>query len=261
MKNNSDIMEVSLWNIQGDRISSVKYRNISTYLVNRNIFSMLRDKSNILLKSSESKYLILISAVKKEGLITGYISQTLNPVFFTKILDFLNINDNLFYIKNTDNELVLDNYPAYQFINNEQSYSYLFYRKLTRAREENLAIAIDKVSYSLGVIIEENNAAGQLISLTSLTIIIILSLLLTNFIWNNTVHLLSSFRGNEKEIFAATPVKSEPGPMPSVRVTQRAVHTEDESFEDSIDREIEKLKKRAFVHDNQVLVADSFVHK
>jgi hypothetical protein len=192
----------------------------------------------------------MISAIKNNDNKIGYISQTLNPVFFTKILDFLNIKENLFYIRNADSDIVLDNYASYQFINNRKSsFSYMLYDKLTSSKEENLTISIDNVDYSLGVIVENNNAAGAAFSFLGLMLIVYLAIVLANVIWSNSATLLDDIK---VKIFRSRKSLHSQG---SVKPTISS------KIQAEIDKELDKLKNRSIKTIKNEFYADSFISK
>ena len=187
LKNNLDIAEVSLYSSKGEKLTSVKYRSVKNYLISKKLIDRLHRQDNVLVKNGANKQLVLISAIRNNKTLMGVVTQTLNPVFFTKILDFLNINDNLFYIKNPDNELVIDNYSAYAYLNeSKMSFPYLFYRKLTKSRESMLSLNIDNVNYAIGVIIDENNLLGNMLAFLFFIAVIYIGIFFVSIMWKNS---------------------------------------------------------------------------
>lgn len=243
LQGNLDLMEISLYNPQGAKLHSVRYRTAGDYLLSPKVIEQLRIKDNILLKHSASPNLVLVSAVKKEGQLIGLVSQTLNPVFFTKILDFLNINQRLFYIKNNDQELVVDNYGAYQHLTQRlNSFSYQFYRKLTTSRESNMILKIDNVDYAIGVIIEENNMAGNILSLLALTLVVYLGIFLMSLIWRHSA-AIRSWAGSlspKRKPSQGIEFAEAAAPAPVDARAQSSVLPGE--VQDEIDRELEKLR-------------------
>ncbi len=180
--NNKDLLEISLFKTDGKKLSTVKYHNIQEYILHPNILKTLENKDNLLIKSKSKKHLIVISKVKKNNQTTILISQTLDNSFFTKILDYLEINQDLFYLKNTNNEMIIDNYEAYEFIRNKQySIPFLLYQKLTSVSNQSIKLKIKNTEYTLGAIIEKNNSLGNLLAILSLFFFFYLAMLLFNF--------------------------------------------------------------------------------
>ena len=181
--NHKDLLEVSLFKTDGKKLATVKYQNIQEYLLHPNILKTLENKNSLLIKSKSKKHLIVISKVKENNQTTIFISQTLDNSFFTKILDYLEINQDLFYLKNINNEVIVDNYEAYEFIRNKQySIPFLLYQKLTSVSNQSIKLKIKNTEYTLGAIIEKNNSLGNLLAILSLFFFFYLALLLFNFI-------------------------------------------------------------------------------
>lgn len=195
IRNNLDILEVSLYKSDGEKLSSVKYKNIPGYTISKKIIEKLQLQDNIFIKNSVNQNLVLISAIKDRSVpkssdesseIIGIISQTINPVFFIKILDFLNINDELFYIKSPDDEYIVDNYSAYQFIQNKGlSFPYLFYQKLSQTKESKLTLNVNEVNFAIGVIVRENNMAGNFVAFICFLLLFYLGFVLVQFAWKH----------------------------------------------------------------------------
>ncbi len=189
IKNNLDILEVSLYNVNGEKLTSVKYRSVPEYLISEKIIIKLKNEDNIFIKNPANQNLILISAIRDQSQankskVIGLVSQTINPIFFSKILDFLSINDELFYIKSPDDEYIVDNYSSYQFIQNKSSsIPYLIYQKLSRSKESKLKLNVDKVNFSIGVIIRENNTAGNIAAFIAFILLLYLGFAIIQLIW------------------------------------------------------------------------------
>jgi len=190
LQDNLDVMEVSVWTRDGVRISSMRYKSAPEYLISPNLLARLDQRDNVLIKHSSSPNLVLVSAIRRKGKVVGAVSQTLSPLFFTKILDFLGVNQHVFYLRNREGDLVVDNYGASQFVaRRESGPSYAFYRKFTTAKETSLTLKIDQVDYDLGVIVEKNNLAGHLLALGLLMLCIYLALLLVQLLWKHVGRL------------------------------------------------------------------------
>ena len=187
IKGNLDILEVTLYNLDGEKLSSVKYRSVPEYLISQKIINKLKTEDNIFIKNPANQNLILISLVRdqnKNGKVIGFVSQTINPIFFTKILDFLSINDELFYIKSPDDEYIVDNYSAYQFIQNKKSsFSHRIYQKLSQSKESSLKLNVDKVHFSIGVIVRENNTVGNTAAFLCFLFLLYLGFSIVQLIW------------------------------------------------------------------------------
>ena len=197
LRENLDVLEISLYHPHGERLSTFKYKRVQPYLLSPKVFKRLETHDNILLRNNQSKNLVLVSTIRRNGKSIGIISQTIDVVFFTKILDFLNINNQLFYIKNPDEELIVDNYAAYQYLHDKElSFPYLFYKKLTSPREMNLMINVDDVHYSLGVIIHENNMAGHIAAFLTLIFFIYLGMIIAGLIRRHAYVFLSYVKGS-----------------------------------------------------------------
>ncbi|HMB00588.1 MAG TPA: hypothetical protein VKS21_06340 [Spirochaetota bacterium] len=245
---NKDILEISIYNIKGDKLSSMRYRNIPAYKLNQSIIPKLKKKDNLLVKDSTTGNMIIVSAIKRRNALTGFITQTLNPVFFTKILDFLDIKENLFYIKNYRDELVLDNYNAYQYINNKKhSVPFMLYNKLTSSSSKNIKLNIDNVNYALGMIIEDNNMAGNLLAVFFIFIIVYMAILLINIGWKNIAQLIF-LKKNHKEY----------GQQPDNKPEEKKGNISNTMI-DEIDKEITKLQKEGFKNEEDEIYADTFI--
>lgn len=192
LQDNLDVMEISLWGLDGQKMAGIRYKQAPEYTLAPQILNRLDNKDNVLLRHSASANLVLVSAVRNKGRVVGAVSQTLNPIFFTKILDFLGVNQKIFYLRNREGDLVVDNYGAYQHLGRKlDSASFTFYRKFTTAKESNLSLKIDNVDYDLGVILEKNNLAGHLLAFLALLACVYLSLLAVQTL---SKHLAKLFR-------------------------------------------------------------------
>lgn len=195
LADNLDVMEISLWSVDGQKQAGVRYKQAQEYALAPQVLARLDQKDNILLKHSASANLVLVSAVRHKGKVVGAVSQTLNPVFFTKILDFLGVNQKIFYLRNREGDLVVDNYGAFQHaVKKMEGGSFTFYRKFTTAKESNLTLKIDNVDFDLGVILEKNTVAGNLLALLALLACVYLALLAVQILVKHSVKLVREFR-------------------------------------------------------------------
>ncbi|HBE02046.1 MAG: hypothetical protein A2096_01480 [Spirochaetes bacterium GWF1_41_5] len=186
IRNNPDITEMSLFDKDGSKITSIKYKTTVSYSLHPDLLAKLSAKDTLLIRNPENGYLVLVSAIREQNRVIGFISQSINPVFFSKIIDFLHINKNLFYIKNSENSVVVDNFDIYKKVNNADiGYSFLFYRNLTSPEEQEFKIKIDNIDYGIGMIIEKNNLAGDIAVLLILIGIVYLAFVIINVLIRN----------------------------------------------------------------------------
>lgn len=231
LQDNLDVMEVSVWTREGVRVSSMRYKSASEYLLSPNLLARLDQRDNVLLKHSSTPNLVLISAIRRKGKVVGAVSQTLSPLFFTKILDFLGVNQHVFYLRNREGDLVVDNYGASQFVaRRESGPSYAFYRKFTTAKETSLTLKIDQVDYDLGVIVEKNNLAGHLLAFGFLLLCVYLALLLVQLLWRHAGRLgVAAWRTRRRSLPSPT--------EPPAAILSPAAH-------DALEQELARLRTR-----------------
>lgn len=174
LSDNSDVVEVSLFDAKGNRLSSVKYKGLQDYALAPEVLKYFSNCDNLVVKGPNSKDLVIVSSVRNKNVLIGFVCQTVSSYFFTKILDFLNINQNLFYIRGPGDTTLVDNQEVYSYLNDGKkfSYSYLFYERLTKPTETSLDVNIDKVDYSVGMVLPKNNLLGHFMGLVILLIML-----------------------------------------------------------------------------------------
>jgi hypothetical protein len=231
LQGNLDVMEISVWTRGGVRVSSMRYKSSPEYLLSPNLLARLDQRDNVLLKHSSTPNLVLVSAIRRKGKVVGAVSQTLSPLFFTKILDFLGVNQHVFYLRNREGDLVVDNYGASQFVaRRESGPSYAFYRKFTTAKETSLTLKIDQVDYDLGVIVEKNNLAGHLLAFGILLLCVYLALLIVQLLWKHAGRLaVAAWRTRRQALPSPT--------EPPAAILSPAAH-------DALEKELERLRIR-----------------
>ncbi len=173
---NKDILEISLYEEDGEKLIGVKYKKINGYKITKELIEQLKVKNNLLLKHQNSSNLILLSMVKFEGKPFIIVSQTIHQNFFSRILDELEVSDNLFYFKDSKDFVILDNYRAYSYKEEkkEKNASYGFYKTFVQAKDVNLKINLSSVDYSLGVVVNKNSFWGNV--LASMVLLLFFSL-------------------------------------------------------------------------------------
>ena len=180
LKNNKDVLEISLFKPNGQKLSTVRYQNTPEYTLHPKLLKTLNHVDTTFVKSDHEGTLIHVSKIKHGNQVIGIVTQTISQSFFTKILDHLEISGRLFYLKNASEEVIVDNYDAYQIAHtkHKQSIPYLFYKHLTSLKTHSISLGIEQTKYTLGVIIEENNTFGNLMALLSLLLFLYLAMLL-----------------------------------------------------------------------------------
>lgn len=199
MQNNKDILEVSFFNPRGVKILGVKYSQVKEYSLSPFLVDILKHKDNALIRGASNGEIVLVSSVKdKNGNLQGFISQTLNPSFFVKILDFLNVgHENLFYMKTTSDSVVVDNFKAYSFAREKEDANYLFqaYKELRFSKEKTVQVNTDGVEYSVGMIVDKNSLFGNILSFVFLIFIVYISVYLISLF---NAHFLRLLRGDAR---------------------------------------------------------------
>ncbi len=221
LEHNADVLEFSLYNKLGSKLISLKYKNISDYLIGENIVKHVEKKNNVLLKHKNSKNLVLVSAVKNNGSVVMFATQTINPVFFTRILDRLEISDQLFYLKDSDDFVVLDNFEYIEYqktiedVNEKNKLAEGFYKSLVQLKEKSITIDFDNIQYSLGTVVERNNIWGNVISLLSFLIILYIAQLIMRWLFSacksikNKIQAIGMKRHKHKAWSLASAAKTE----------------------------------------------------
>ena len=180
---NKDLLEITFYGETGEKLIGVKYKNISGYKMTKALIDKLKKHNNLLLKHQNSSHLILLSLVKDKDKPFLIISQTIEQNFFSRILDELEVADNLFYFKDSNNFVILDNYGAYAYKENKkESGSYDFYKTFVKAEDVNLSINLNSVEYSLGVVVDRNNFWGNVMAVLFLIIFFGLSFLFLDWL-------------------------------------------------------------------------------
>ncbi len=183
LTNNKDLLEITFYKEDGEKLIGVKYKKVGGYKVNKELIAKLNKNNNLLLKHQNSSNLILLSLVKDKDKPFLIISQTIDKNFFSRILDELEVADNLFYFKDSDNFVILDNYGAYAYQENKKdSNSYDFYKTFVKAEDVNLSINLSNVDYSLGVVVERNNFWGNVMAVLFLVVFFGLSFLFIDWV-------------------------------------------------------------------------------
>ncbi len=195
LTSNKDLLEVSLYEESGEKLIGIKYKNIGNYTITPSLIKELEKKNNLLLKHQNNANLILLSLVKDKKKPFLIISQTINHNFFPRILDELEVSDNLFYFKDSRNFVVLDNYNSHAYKEEKNNSSaYKFYQAFTEAKDVNLAVNINKVDFSLGVVVDKNNFLGNALALLILVAFFALSFIFFDWLIQEVL-----FRNKQKK--------------------------------------------------------------
>lgn len=193
LRNNPDIREVSTYDLNGNKIFGIKFKDSPSYNFNQEIIKELIQNKNLLLKRGEDKNLILLSTIedssKKPFLI---LSQSIHKDFFNRILKHLEINNDIFYIKDSNNFVLFDNNNIQNSDKTVPSQiSYKVYNSLTQPEEKNLKINLNNISYSLGTIVKKNNIWGNLFALGFVLTTFLFSFFCIDFAFNQVKKILS----------------------------------------------------------------------
>ena len=190
LRNNLDLIEVGLFSVTENGIQKIfrtKYKQIKSYQISDKIIQKLSFKNNILIKNSLNNQLVLVSAIKKNQELTGFITQTINTIFFTKILDFLGLNKNLFFLKTQEGNVIVDNYKTYKYYkdSDQKNTLSLFYKPLFEKKMQESVIKIDNINYRVGTIIKKNNMLGNTIAILLLCLLLYFAIVITTFFIKN----------------------------------------------------------------------------
>ena len=178
---NKDVIASYLFTLNGQVVTGAKYKKVKPIQLDQKMILETVSNKNILLKYD--KYVLLLSSINYKNQPTSIFCQLLNPIFFSQILANLEISDNIFYLKNQNNEIVIHNYESQKYINANKNkvISDLFYRSFTKNKENELAIKINKMDFKISSIIRENNFWGYTISLLFFIMMLLASIYLVNF--------------------------------------------------------------------------------
>ncbi len=207
LEQNRDLLEFSIYKLDGSRVVSLKHKNIPDYYISSKILGQVKSKKNLLLKHKNSANLVLLSSVTYHDEQVLVISQTINPVFFTRILSYLEASKELFYLKDSDDFIIVDNYDAKSFYAIQKSkptatsdHRFIsLYETFVGLHEKTIKIDLDKVEYSLGMVVERNNIWGNIFSVITLVFIIFISKVAIDAIYRGLHSLFSlSQRVNQR---------------------------------------------------------------
>ena len=200
LKDNKELLEISLFNKIGEKVSSIKYKHVADYSLDAGLLKSVENQRSTLIRNKINGNLVVLSKIEaQDGNLIGYIAQTISATFFTKLLDHLEINQNLFYLKNSHNEIIVDNYKTYELIKKDQyNMSKFFYKKLTKLYTNNININVQDTRYSLGVIIEKKNAFGNLVAILSLLAMLYCSMMIVKIF---SKHFLNLIGQSKQETF------------------------------------------------------------
>ena len=181
---NKDVIASYLYTLDGRVVTGAKYQNIKAINLSQEMIAKTISNKNVLLKYG--KYVLLLSSVTYQNQPTTVFCQMLNPIFFSQILAGLEINKNIFYLKDKNNEVLIHNYEAQQYVSANQNkiISDLFYRSLTKNKEQELEIEINEMDFKVASIIRENNFWGYTVSLIFFIAMLYCSIYFVNFIFN-----------------------------------------------------------------------------
>ncbi|BBM88371.1 hypothetical protein COTS27_00050 [Spirochaetota bacterium] len=191
LEQNRDVLEFSIYNTDSSRIVSLKHKNIPDYYLSKELLGKVTEKNNLLLKHKNSANLVLLSSVTHQNKPVFVISQTINPVFFTRILNYLEASKELFYLKDSEDFIIIDNYDAATYHKNKKlahsskdtatkttagDHNFIgLYETFVNLHEKNIKLDFDNVEYSLGMVVERNNIWGNIFSVFTLVFIIFIS--------------------------------------------------------------------------------------
>ena len=168
LKKNVDVLEFGVYSDLGEKVVGVKYQDVPDYELSEVIRKGIIKNKNVLIRHKQNKNLILLSSVTVKGKAAFFITQTLHPVFFSRILEYLEISEELFYVKNGDT-VMIDNGDviawAKENVSEEQKKKSVFagfYEALTKSNEKLVKLNTSTVDYRLGTVMERNNAWGNL---------------------------------------------------------------------------------------------------
>lgn len=164
--NNPELREVSTYDLEGNKIFGIKFKNTPNYVFSKDVMNDLIKSKNLLLKQGQDNNLILLSLIEdKEKKPFMIVSQSIHHSFFDRVLKHLGIADNVFYLKDSENFVLFDNQGSTQSAPIESGFSYRVFKTLTQAEESNLKVNLNDVSYSIGTIVQKNNVWGNVAAL------------------------------------------------------------------------------------------------
>lgn len=181
LKKNVDVLEFGVYSKAGEKVVGVKYQDIPEYELSEAMRENVSSKKNVLIRHKQSKNLILLSSVSVQGKVAFFITQTLHPVFFSRILKHLEINKELFYVKNGD-MIMVDNGDVVAWAQKkasreqkERSVFAGFYDVLTKSNETLIQLNTKFVDYRLGTVLERNNVWGNLFVLSLIALFFVVN--------------------------------------------------------------------------------------
>lgn len=176
-----DVMEFSVYSDSGEKVIGAKYQSIPNYELSVDVRRKAIQGKNILFRHKQSRNLILLSSIVVEGSPAFFVTQTLHPVFFSRILDYLEIDKELFYIK-SGSSVMIDNSNAVKWSENltnaqgkTKSSLAGFYSKLVSSEERVIELNTDTIDYRLGTVVKRNNAWGNMFVLILISLFFVIN--------------------------------------------------------------------------------------
>ena len=175
LEEHSDLLGFVIYNEDGKKLFGLKYKNIPNYNYTEKLKKEVEKRSNLLLRHTDSENLVLISKVEMNQKKTFYVTQTLHPLFFTRILEQLEVADKLFYIKN-ESDILLDNFGGANYATyektKEMNVAGKFYQALIEKKDKSISIKQDNVSLLVGMEVTQNNFLGDTFAILFLALIV-----------------------------------------------------------------------------------------
>lgn len=185
-----DVLEFSVYSDSGEKVIGAKYQSIPNYELGVDVRRKAIQGKNILFRHKQSRNLILLSSIVVEGQPAFFVTQTLHPVFFSRILDYLEIDEELFYIK-SGSSVMIDNSNAVKWTENLEAVQTKgksslagFYSKLVYSEERVIELNTDVIDYRLGTVVKRNNTWGNLFVLGLISLFFVINFYLLSMLFH-----------------------------------------------------------------------------